>query len=139
MLDVAQALQGAAQLLANAKYATAAAINAAAAAVDVSKFVQERALIAILNEDTTATTTLAIQHSDTSGGTYTDVDADVLSDPVTGTQVALSDLNAKQFQLIGINTGKIKRYLKITATTDPTTVNGAAINALFLGCLRHTA
>lgn len=138
MLDTAQALQGSTPLVPNAKYASAAAINSAALGVDISTFKQERGLIAILNENTTAATTLSIQHSDALAGSYTDVGADVLTDPVTGAQLGLSDLATQQFQLIALDIAKVKRYVKINASTDPTTVNGAGITVLFLGCLRHT-
>src|SRR5574341_549219 len=94
MIDIAQALQGMLRMLPNAKYTTAALIDAAAVQIDTSVFVRERVLIIIANENTTAATTLAIEESNTSGGAFAAVPADALTNPATGAPVTIRNLSA---------------------------------------------
>lgn len=138
MIDLAQMLQTPVVMVPNAKYTTAAGIIAAAVAVDTKDYRHGgRALIAILNEATTALTTLDIQHS-SDDSSYATLDASILTNEKTGAAKALGNLNANTFQIVAIDLNQVKRYLKITATTNPTTSNGAAITVLFLGVVRET-
>lgn len=127
MLDTAQKYADLAVILTNAKYTTAAAINAARVRVDTSLYVKERALLIIANETTTAATTLTIQDSLTSSGSLANVLAAALTNPETGAAATLAADLTTVNQIIAVDLNRVRRYLTITAATNPTTANGAAI------------
>lgn len=131
MLDIAQALADLGVVVTNAKYTTAAGINAARARIDTSLYVKERALLIIANETTTAATTLTVQDSLTSAGALANVLAAALTDPETGAADTLSALTTVN-QIIAVDLNRVRRYLTVTAATDPTTSNGAAIAVYLL-------
>jgi hypothetical protein len=126
MLDTAQKYADSAVILTNAKYATAAAINAAVARIDTSLYVKERALLIIANETTTAATTLTVQDSLESASSLANVLAAALTNPETGAAATLSALTTVN-QVIAVDLNRVRRYLTVTAATNPTTSNGAAI------------
>lgn len=126
MLDIAQKIADLAVVVTNAKYTTAAGVNAARARIDTSLYVKERALLVIANETTTAATTLTVQDSLTSSSALANVLAAALTHPETGAAATLSDLTTVN-QIIAVDLARVRRYLTVTAATNPTTANGAAI------------
>lgn len=130
MIDIAQLLQNAAVMLPNDAYASAAAVNAADVEIDTASYCAGRALIAVINEDTTNATAITINESDTSGGAATAVPAAALTNPATGAAATLDTLDNETFQLIAVNLHLTARYLSISAATDPAAAS--AITVLFL-------
>jgi hypothetical protein len=139
-MDIAQILQDSLVIIPAGKYTTAAAINAAQVRVDTKNFRKgSRALLLIAAENTTAGTTVTVQQSDTIGGALTNVGADELTNPETGAAATPAALNvaAGAFQLLAINLDRCKRYITLTAATNPSTANGAAIFAALIAPTRR--
>lgn len=134
-IDLAQLLSnGYSEIVPNAKYTTAAGVNAADVPVDLSGYDKnQRALLVVHNEDTTAATSLTIKHGATSATATTTLGAGYITDPATGDALALDTLDNETLQVVAINLQYCYRYLTVLAATDPTTSNGACISVMFYG------
>lgn len=135
MLFLAQGLK-ISSLLANDAYANIAAINAAAAAVDISTFRKEQSLIVVFNEDAGANTTIAVEHSDVSGSDFAAVPADALTNPVTGAATTLANLNTAGIKTIAVDLSKLRRYVRIQAATELGAAS--AVAAALVGSYENT-